>query len=110
MCPTGSWPDWSGVSNFTCCRNCGRSEIGDEGGPDACGFVYFHTQCTDSATAGQGLMLLHGGFDGSSDTTAAVGHEVVAALEAVGLRTEWDRDPGQAVTVPPLDWRRRLVG
>lgn len=87
--------------NFTCCRNCGQSEIGDEGGPDARGFVYFHTQCTDSAAAGQGLMLLYGGFDGSSDTTAAVGHEVVAALEAVGLRTEWDRDPGQAVTVTP---------
>ena len=71
--------------NFTCCRNCGQSEIGGEGGPDARGFVYFHTQCTDSAAAGHGLMLLYGGFDGSSETTAAVGDEVVAALEAAGL-------------------------
>ncbi|MFC8170862.1 DUF6891 domain-containing protein [Streptomyces sp. NPDC012438] len=96
--------------NFTCCRTCGRSEIGDAGGPDARGFVYFHTQCTDSAAAGHGLMLLYGSFDGSSETTAAVGHEVVAALAAVGLPTEWDGDPGRAVTVTPLDWRRRLVG
>ncbi|WP_405015892.1 hypothetical protein OHV05_01360 [Kitasatospora sp. NBC_00070] len=96
--------------NFTCCRNCGQSEIGGEGGPDARGFVYFHTQCTDSAAAGQGLMLLYGGFDGSSATTAAIGHEVVAALEAVGLPVEWDRDPDRAITVTPLDWRRRLVG
>ncbi|WP_331734955.1 hypothetical protein OG379_39760 (plasmid) [Streptomyces sp. NBC_01166] len=96
--------------NFTCCRSCGQSEIGGEGEPNARGFVYFHTQCTDSAAAGHGLMLLYGGFDDSSETTAAIGHEVVAALEAVGLHTEWDHDPGRAITVTPLDWRRRLVG
>ncbi|MEU6012009.1 hypothetical protein [Streptomyces sp. NPDC047453] len=96
--------------NFACCRNCGQSEIGGAGEPDARGYVYFHTQCTDSAAAGHGLMLLYGGFDGSSQTTAAIGHEVVAALEAVGLHTEWDRDPDRALTVTPLDWRRRLVG
>ncbi len=55
-------------------------------------------------------MLLYGGFDSSSETTAAIGHEAVAALEAVGLHVEWDRDPGRAITVTPLDWRRRLVG
>ncbi|MFJ3640716.1 DUF6891 domain-containing protein [Streptomyces sp. NPDC090108] len=96
--------------NFTCCRNCGQSEIGGEGGPDARGFVYFHTQCTDSAAAGQGLTLLYGGFDGSAETTVAIGREVVAALEAAGLPTEWDQDPGKAITVTPLDWRRRLIG
>ncbi|WP_405987297.1 DUF6891 domain-containing protein [Streptomyces sp. NBC_00872] len=96
--------------NFTCCRGCGQSEIGGEGGPDARGFVYFHSQCTDSAAAGHGLMLLYGGFDGSSETTAAVGHEVVAAMEAVGLRADWDGDPGRAITVTPMKWRRRLVG
>ncbi|WP_370409504.1 hypothetical protein [Streptomyces fradiae] len=96
--------------NFTCCRGCGQSEIGGESGPDARGFVYFHTQCTDSAAAGHGLTLLYGGFDGSSETTAAIGQEVVAALEAVGLRTDWDHDPGRAITVTPLDWCRRLVG
>ncbi|MFD4943219.1 DUF6891 domain-containing protein [Streptomyces sp. NPDC058239] len=96
--------------NFACCRSCGESEIGSEGEPDARGFVYFHTQCTDSAAAGHGLMLLYGGFDGSSETTAVVGHEVLAALEASGLNAEWDQDPGRAITVTPLDWRRRLVG
>ncbi|MET8785552.1 MULTISPECIES: hypothetical protein [unclassified Streptomyces] len=96
--------------NFTCCRSCGQSEIGAESGPDARGFVYFHTQCTDSAAAGHGLMLLYGGFDGSSETTAAIGDEVVAALRSAGLRTEWDRDPHRAVTVTPIDWRRRLIG
>ncbi|MFF3837689.1 DUF6891 domain-containing protein [Streptomyces sp. NPDC001930] len=96
--------------NFTCCRTCGQSEIGGESEPDARGFAYFHTQCTDSAAAGQGLMLLYGGFDGSPETTTAIGHEVVAALEAAGLPTAWDGTPDQAITITPLDWRRRLVG
>ncbi|MFD8993500.1 DUF6891 domain-containing protein [Streptomyces abikoensis] len=96
--------------NFTCCRGCGQSEIGLEGEPDARGFVYFHAQCTDSAAAGHGLTLLYGGFDGSSGTTASIGREVVAALEAAGLTVEWDHDPARAITVTPLDWRRRLIG
>ncbi|WP_189259680.1 DUF6891 domain-containing protein [Lentzea flava] len=96
--------------NFTCCRSCGQAEIGAEAEPDARGFVYFHSQCTDSAAAGHGLTLYYGGFDGTSDTTAAIGREVVAALEAAGLRAEWDGDPGRSITVTPLDWRRRLVG
>ncbi|MFE7772427.1 DUF6891 domain-containing protein [Streptomyces sp. NPDC057445] len=96
--------------NFTCCRSCGLSEIGAAGSPDARGFVYFHMQCTDSAAAGHGLMLLYGGFDGSAETTAVIGREVVAALADVELATEWDGDPGQAITVTSLDWRKRLVG
>ncbi|MGW6918600.1 DUF6891 domain-containing protein [Kitasatospora sp. NPDC054939] len=96
--------------NFTCCGSCGHSEIGGEAGPDARGFVYFHTQSTDSAAAGRGLTLYYGGFDDSADTTTAVGHEIVAALEAVGLRTDWDHNPNRAITVTPLDWRRRLIG
>lgn len=96
--------------HFTCCRSCGQAEIGGAGSPDARGFVYFHSQCTDTAAAGHGLTLLYGGFDGSPETTAAVGREVVAALADVGLTVEWNGDPSQAVTVTPLDWRKRLVG
>ncbi len=96
--------------NFTCCRTCGNAEIGDEAWPGARGFVYFHAQCTEAAVAGHGLTLLYGGFDGSAETTAAIGAEVVAALTAAGLPTRWDGDPSRAITVTPLDWRRRLVG
>lgn len=96
--------------NFTCCRSCGMAEIGGDGSPDARGFVFFHLQGTESAVGGHGLMLYYGGFDGSSETTAAVGHEVVAALRGAGLPATWDGDPGRAIDVEPLDWRRRLVG
>jgi hypothetical protein len=96
--------------NFTCCRTCGTAEIGAERAEGDRGFVYFHEQCTEGAAAGHGLMLLYGGFDGSADTTTAVGHEVVAALAAAGLSTQWDGTPDKAITVAPLMWHKRLVG
>ncbi|MGA5763454.1 DUF6891 domain-containing protein [Nonomuraea bangladeshensis] len=96
--------------NFACCSSCGRAEVGDAGSPDARGYVFFHSQCTDAAAAGHGLTLLYGGFDGSPATTAAIGREVVAALEQSGLTTEWNGDPEQAITVTQIDWRRRLIG
>ena len=96
--------------HFSCCATCGAGEIADEAGPDDRGFVYFHTQCAGLAVEGCGLALYFGGFDESDETDAAIGHEVVAALEAVGLPVEWDRDPGQAIVVKPIDWRRRLIG
>ncbi|GAA0646601.1 hypothetical protein GCM10009535_25330 [Streptomyces thermocarboxydovorans] len=95
--------------NFSCCRGCGLSEIGAER-PGARGFVFFHQQGTESAAAGGGLSLYYGGFGGSADTTAAVGREVAAALHAAGLSTTWDGSPDRAITVEPLDWRKRLVG
>lgn len=96
--------------NFTCCRTCGTAEIAGERREGARGFVYFHAQCTESAAAGHGLTLLYGGFDGSAETTAAVGRDVVAALGAAGLSTEWDGSPDSAITVTALTWHKRLVG
>lgn len=105
--------DSAGVTareNFTCCRTCGTAEIGAERAQGDRGFVYFHSQCTEGAAAGHGLTLLYGGFDGSAETTTAVGHEVVAALTAAGLSAQWDGTPDRAITVTPLHWNRRLVG
>ncbi|MFF9847556.1 DUF6891 domain-containing protein [Streptomyces litmocidini] len=97
--------------HFTCCRSCGTTEIGAEDGADrARGFVFFHSQCTEGAANGGPLHLLYGGFDHSAETTAAVGEEVTAALRRQGLSVRWDGDPGQAILVTGLDWRRRLTG
>ncbi|WP_031487387.1 DUF6891 domain-containing protein [Streptomyces bicolor] len=95
--------------NFTCCRGCGMAEIGAER-EDARGFVFFHQQGTEHATDGYGLSLYYGGFDGSEETTTAVGREVVAVLAAAGLSTEWDGSPGKAINVTPLTWEKRLEG
>ncbi|REH20493.1 MULTISPECIES: DUF6891 domain-containing protein [unclassified Streptomyces] len=104
--------DAAGVTareNFTCCRVCGTAEIGAER-EGARGFVFFHRQSTEAAAEGHGLMLHYGGFDGSEETTTAVGHEVVAAFAGSGLSTEWTGDPGSAIAVSPLNWRKRLEG
>ena len=96
--------------DFACCRSCGQAEIGADGPEGSRGYVFFHGQSTDRAAAGDGLMLYFGGFDGSDGTTASVGRQVVAALEQVDLPVQWDGDPGRAISVAPLDWRKRLVG
>ncbi|MGW2400179.1 DUF6891 domain-containing protein [Kitasatospora sp. NPDC001664] len=96
--------------NFACCGSCGHAEIGGVAPAEARGFVYFHAQSTEHAAAGHGLTLHYGAFEGSDTTTLDVGHEVVAALQGVGLRTDWDGTRERALTVTPLDWRRRLVG
>lgn len=85
------------------------AEIGAER-EDARGFVFFHRQVTEQAADGHGLVLYYGGFDGSEETTARVGHEVVAALADVGLSTEWDGSPGKAINVTALTWHKRLEG
>ncbi|MBF9069999.1 DUF6891 domain-containing protein [Streptacidiphilus fuscans] len=96
--------------HFTCCRSCGQAEIGAEAEPGSRGFVYFHSQSAEGAASGGALHLHYGGFDGSEQTTRGIGAEVVAALEQVGLSPEWEGDPSQAVLLPSLDWRKRLVG
>jgi len=104
--------DASGVTareNFACCRGCGLAEIGAER-EDARGFVFFHQQVTEHAAEGYGLALHYGGFDGSAETTTAVGHEVLAALRTAGLSADWDGDPDKAIDVKPLTWHKRLVG
>jgi hypothetical protein len=104
--------DASGITareNFACCRGCGLAEIGAER-EGARGFVFFHQQVTEHAVEGYGLALHYGGFDGSAETTATVGHEVLAALRTAGLSADWDGDPDKAIDVKPLTWHKRLVG
>ncbi|WP_432743938.1 hypothetical protein H7827_08680 [Streptomyces sp. JH002] len=79
--------------NFACCRACGLAEIRGAGAPDARGFVFLTSEPYREAS------LLYGGFDGSAQTTAAIGREVVAGLERRGLSVVWDGDPGSAITV-----------
>ncbi|NGO80832.1 hypothetical protein G6045_35015 [Streptomyces sp. YC504] len=96
--------------NFTCCRSCGLTEIWGAGPRDARGFVFFHSQGTESVAEQGELTLYYGGFECTPEYTAAIGREVAAALEASGLRTRWTGSADDAIHVHDLDWRRRLVG
>ncbi|ETI65375.1 hypothetical protein C100_02385 [Sphingobium sp. C100] len=98
--------------NFTCCSNCGASEIWDEieaaqaEGLPAQGYAFFHMQDTESAIEGNGLYLNYGAADQGEAAAIAIGHRIVAQLEDHGLPTEWDGSWGQRIGVP-LVWKKR---
>ncbi len=98
--------------NFSCCGNCGSSEIWDEidaardAGDPAHGYAFFHMQDTERAADGDGLYLNYGAVDEGEAAALAVAHEIVGELEAKGLKTDWDGSWDQRIAVS-LDWKRR---
>ena len=98
-------------ADFTCCQTCGHAEIGDEAGEGARGYVFFHRQDTESATAGDGVWLAYGSLGEVTDHAAAdeaVGREVVAALTTGGLPVEWNGSVRSRIKVGPIAWQKRL--
>ncbi|MDV2985838.1 UNVERIFIED_CONTAM: hypothetical protein Q9R58_16120 [Methylobacteriaceae bacterium AG10] len=71
------------------------------------GFVFYHGQDVESVLADQGLYLAFGAFDERDETMAAIAAEIVAAVEAQGLRTRWEGDVGKRILVHPIRWLKR---
>lgn len=98
--------------NFSCCGSCGAAEIWDEmaaaeeAGMEVRGYTFFHMQDTEAAVAGEGLYLSYGAVAEGAAGAEAIGHAVVAALEAKGLDPVWDGQWTRRIFVP-LSWRRR---
>jgi hypothetical protein len=98
--------------NFSCCGNCGSSEIWDEvdaardAGDPAHGYAFFHMQDTERAVDDGGLYLNYGAVDEGEEAALSVGHEIVTAVEAAGLKADWDGSWDQRIHVS-LDWKRR---
>ncbi len=79
--------------DFACCQTCGRSEIGDdiEGVLAFRGFVFYHSQDTDSAVEGGSLFLAFGTFEDEGDAAAIrVGQKICDVLATHKLETEWN--------------------
>ena len=93
--------------NFTCCQNCGHSEIGSEAAPGARGYVFYHQQDAERAADGEVLYLAYGGFGATGD--ARVGAEVAEALTRQGLMVDWSGDVTKRIRVPRR-WQRRRTG
>lgn len=97
--------------NFTCCTNCGSSEIWDEigqvrkKGATVRGFVFFHMQDTERATEGGGLYLAYGAAAQGTDAVT-IGQVVVAVLRKHGLVPDWDGTVAKRIYVP-MDWKKR---
>ncbi len=99
--------------DFSCCQNCGTTEIAD-GVSDAAparGYVFYHQQDAEGAARGGSLWLAYGRFDRPRDDrgTVEIGEEVVAALRAEGLHVDWEGAAGQRIHVR-FAWARRRHG
>jgi len=98
--------------NFSCCGTCGSGEIWGEieeaqkEGRPARGYAFFHMQDTESAVEGYGLYLNYGACEEGEAPAVAIGHDIVAALTAHGLRTDWDGSHAKRIAVS-LDWKKR---
>jgi hypothetical protein len=98
--------------NFSCCGNCGATEIWDEvravedNGGEVQGYAFYHMQDTEGAVDGGGLYLNYGACDEGEDAALAVARTIVAELEAHGLETQWDGSWDKRIGVT-LDWKRR---
>lgn len=98
--------------NFSCCGNCGSSEIWDiiemakSMGKTIQGYVFYHQQDTEKAVEGHGLYFNYGSVNGPSKTIAA---QLVTELQKAGLSPTWNGSPSTRVFVP-LEWKRRMWG
>lgn len=98
--------------NFSCCGNCGSSEIWDEAkvleeaGKSIAGYAFYHMQDTESAAGGDGLYLNYGAAEDGDDASVEIGHRIVRQLERHGLKTRWNGDIRQRIGLS-LDWKRR---
>ncbi|MBF9133566.1 hypothetical protein I0C86_32205 [Plantactinospora sp. S1510] len=95
--------------SFSCCQNCGVSEIDEEvaEGEAPRGYAFYHQQDAEHAAEGSVLHVAYGPF--GQAPSAEIGAEVAAALREQGLPVHWDGDSATRIRVP-LAWRRRRTG
>jgi len=98
--------------HFTCCGTCGSAEIWDEieaahnAGGATRGYAFYHMQDTESAAEGHGLYLNYGACEEGEEAALGIAREIVAEIEAEGLRVDWDGSIRKRIGVS-LDWKRR---
>ena len=98
--------------NFSCCNNCGFTEIWDEVDKEETqhpveGYVFYHLQCTEQAIKTGQLLLAYGSVEEDPEAFLGVANKIVGELRNNGLNASWggtDRDP---IVVDSIVWRRR---
>jgi hypothetical protein len=90
---------------FTCCQNCGHSEILDGYKEPPRGYMFYHQQDAERGIAGEGVYLAYS----PRDDDAAFAGEVVEALRRNGLQPRWDGSAETRIFVP-MTWQRRRTG
>jgi hypothetical protein len=98
--------------NFSCCNNCGFTEIWDEveqaekHGPVE-GYVFYHFQCNEQAIESGQLLMAYGCVEDDPVAFSRVANKIVAELRQAGLNASWQGTAGHPIVVEGLTWRRR---
>ena len=71
------------------------------------GFVFYEVEDTTNAVENNELNLSFGAIEDSATATIAVAKQVIAALEAEGLKVEWDGEPNDRICMPEFTWKKR---
>lgn len=98
--------------NFTCCSNCGHSEIWGEIEEaklkkEVKGYAFYHMQDTERACEGGSLYVKYGAVADDQEKIAEVGKVIAEALKQSELQVDWNGQPDTAIGIIQLKWRRR---
>lgn len=78
--------------NWTCCQSCGNAALTERYGSDLVNYAFYHSQDRDA-------FLKNDRIDGLCLSWGGDGPAIVRALEAEGLRVEWDGTEEQRIAV-----------
>ena len=78
-------------ADHTCCNTCGSAEIGDFRRPGDIGYVFFHSQDTDSALLYKEIHLSFGTYekDDTNEKSTRIGQIIADSFKENGFEVEW---------------------
>jgi hypothetical protein len=100
--------------NFTCCQTCGCAEISyeiedTEAFRPVRGYVFFHTQDTESAVRNGYLYLAFGSLLGDEHESKVIANEVCETLKRHGLEPDWNGAVKTRICIREINWQRRRL-
>jgi hypothetical protein len=98
--------------NFSCCNNCGFTEIWDEIDREEKhqpieGYVFYHLQGTEQAIKTGRLLLAYGCIEEDMKVLTKVANKIVEELRHVGLDANWQGTTSHPIVVDGIVWQRR---
>lgn len=98
--------------NFSCCVNCGFTEIWDEVDQDekqhpVIGYVFYTVQSTEHVIMSGQLQMAYGSIEEDESVLRKVANSVVAELRRAGLNAAWGGTTEHPIVVEGIVWRRR---
>lgn len=100
--------------NFSCCQNCGHTEIWDEvdqarSEQPVSGYVFYHMQDTERACSEGVLYLAYGAVENGDQPALAVAREIVDSCQRAGLKTDWNGSLEKRIKIHDMAWQKRRL-